>query len=182
MMDQECQYCHEMYEKLNPDKRWRPNIKRHIFNLHKNKLFLHPEITSLAICNVCNIEFFCTKDLEKHEKIVHSEIKSVCQVCSKVTSNENALREHMIVHSSETHVCEICSLTYRSCTCLRRHHYKAHKDKPFACKLCTFSSQTEETLQKHILKDHSGVKYFCMHCPLSYKKIYVRNAPMDKKH
>ena len=180
--DQECPYCHKMYEKLNPDKRWRPNIDRHTFNLHKNKLFNHPEITSLAICNVCNTEFYCKQDLEKHEKLVHSEIKSVCQVCSKVTSNKTALREHMNVHSNETHVCKICSLTYRSFTCLRRHHYKIHQDKLFACKLCTFTSQTDETLQKHILQDHSGVQYFCVHCPLSYKKVYLRNLHEKRSH
>ena len=125
--DQKCLYCHKMFEKKNPESRNRsgPTIDRHIFNVHMNKLFLHPEITSHASCNLCNTEFYSKQDLEKHERLTHSETPGpVCQVCLKVTSNESNLRSHMNVHSNETHICEICSSTFRGLVYLKRHHLK----------------------------------------------------------
>ena len=184
--DQECLYCHKMFEKKNPDSRNRsgPTVDRHIFNVHMDKLFLHPEITSHASCNLCNTEFYSKQDLENHKRLTHSETPGpVCQVCLKVTSNESNLRQHMNVHSNETHICEICSSTFRGVVYLKRHHLKKHQSEAlFSCKLCAYTSRTNETLQKHVLQDHSGVQYFCMHCPRSFKTTYVRRMHEKRSH
>ena len=177
--DQECPYCHKMYEKQLGHSRFRQTLDKHIFNVHKNKLYLHPHITAMTTCDECDTEFYDKNDCRKHKRIAHGET-ATCEVCSKVTRNQAALYLHMKVHANEVHICDICSLEFRCLAYLKNHYSRVHETKGealFPCKLCSYrKAQTEETLQKHMLEIHSGVKYLCSHCPQSFKTVRTRKV------
>ena len=169
--DQQCPYCNKLYEKQLGHSRFRPTIDKHIFNVHKDKLHLHPEITPLLTCDECDTELYDKKALKEHKDVVHGE-NAICQICSKVTKSQSALESHMQVHAKESHICEICSMEFKCLNYLKIHHSRVHKPKviKFPCTLCSYdSAQSETTLQKHMLDNHSGLQYLCTHCPKSFK-------------
>ena len=181
--DQECPYCHKMYEKQF-QSRLRMTIEKHIFNFHKKQLYLHPEIKAEATCKKCDTEFYSRSDLKQHGRMAHSG-PAVCPVCSKEMKQIISLREHMNIHRNESHICDVCSSTYKSLSLLKKHHHKVHLLKleaKFSCQLCFYTSQNEETLQNHNLNVHSGVQYFCLQCPKSFNNDDARKQHETRSH
>ena len=117
--DQECPYCHKMYEKQLGRSRFRNTINRHIFHVHKNKLDLHPEITAQFTCNECDIMLYDKSHLTNHKKTVHGETVA-CTICSVVKSSQAYLDYHMQVHLNEVHICKLCSSEFRNALYLKR--------------------------------------------------------------
>ena len=182
--DQECPYCHKMYEKQLGHSRFRNTIHKHIFNVHKEKRSLHPEITALLTCDECDTELYDKKAYKDHKNIVHGE-NAKCEICSKVTRSQAALVLHMKVHANESHICEICSLEFKCIEYLRLHHSRMHvpQETLFPCKLCFYKkAQTAETLEKHMLENHSGVQYLCSRCPKSFKNADGRRSHENNVH
>ena len=182
--DQECPYCHKMYENQFQHSKWRMTIDKHIFNVHKNQLYLHPEVTAEGTCKECDTKFYSRKDLRLHKRIAHSG-SAVCPVCSKETKHKISLREHMNIHAIETHICKICSSTFKSLSYIKKHHYMVHQLKliaKYSCKLCFYTSQTEGSLQTHIINTHSGVQYLCLHCPKPFNNDDARKQHPKRSH
>ena len=111
--DQECPYCHRMYETELGNSRIINTISRHIFHVHKNKLNLHPEIKAQSTCEECDIKFYDKNHFKQHKKTVHGETVT-CKVCSVVKPSQIFLDKHMKVHVNEVHICTICMSEFKN--------------------------------------------------------------------
>ena len=160
--DSQCPYCEKMCKENY--------LNVHIFNTHKNKRDLHPELEAKLDCAHCDEKFFDNQSRNIHTKVYHTE-GGKCDVCSQVFHNDLALLNHQKKHNGETHVCDLCSKTFSTKIQLKYHIQKHngynfqdnYKYKCTACKKGKFA--TEASLEKHILEYHSGKEYMCPHCP-----------------
>ena len=162
-----CKYTSETNDQLN----------NHLYNIHSDKRYLHPEIKAMHICEHCNKEFYWKRTKITHTKLAHTA-NSVCPKCSKVCVNIVSLELHMLDHVTNQFVCELCSKGFKIERYLKRHVDSFHNGTKFSpnciyrCKLCSKGNYaSEEVLQKHILDNHSGVEYQCPEC----QKVFTNN-------
>ena len=173
-VQKKCPYCEKTLKS--------EYLNTHIFNVHKDKRSLHPEISVHCSCDECGEEFFSESSRKLHIKSRHSQAMQ-CKTCDKIYPSQHALEMHIRTHSNTTHICKICSMELKNAPCLTHHlkkhrygdHRKDYKYRCFKCKGNEGRYQTEEFLQKHILKFHSGVQYMCSQCPLSFNTPNLRN-------
>ena len=160
-------------------------LKSHIFNVHKDKRDLHPEIEVRFQCTQCKEEFHDKLSLKNHNMKVHTG-PSTCKLCSYVCENAASLKSHMIRHSNkESFVCDLCAKEYPSKPALKQHIRLVHeKVKPkFQCKECKIGKySTEERLQQHMLDDHTGKEYICAQCPVVFASNRARLHHEWKQH
>ena len=166
--DIQCPYC----EKICKEN----YLNVHIFNSHKNKRDLHPELAAKVDCALCDEKFYNNASRNVHTKIYHTE-GGRCDVCSKKFNNEHALMNHKTKHTGETHICDLCSKAFTNKTHLKYHIQKHngfnlqdnYKFKCTECKNGKFA--TEEGLEKHTADYHSGKEYMCHYCLSTFSNI-----------
>ena len=180
MKNMQCPYCEKLL--------YLHYFASHIFNMHKEKRILHPEIVAEHTCGSCDEQFILSQHLREHEKKVHTS-PATCLLCSKLCPNEFSLERHTyVVHKKAgSNVCEYCSKGFNHKRDLREHvncmHLGISKQFKYKCNLCLSGKyQTEESLQKHMLDDHSGVKYLCDQCPLSFTNTILRSHHIVRNH
>ena len=176
--DKQCQYCESMF-KLDRTRHI------HMFNVHKDKRHLHPEIKARFFCELCDEGFFDGGSLGTHTKSKHTQ-NSVCPICQKVCTSLLALESHTRQHhSNENHVCDVCSKEFPTKVGLKTHmkRHSGGKVYKFRCSQCAKGKyQSEEKLQQHILNDHSGLEYICVHCPMTFKSNDARHIHERRNH
>jgi len=162
-------------------------LKTHIYNVHKDKRSLHPELTPNHACETCGEEFYDRASMRRHVLINHTD-NCYCKLCSRYFSDDVALQKHQdSEHNSTTHICDICSKDFPSKQRLKAHikrHEGSWRDKfRFACSQCTQGRyQTEEKLQEHMLNDHSGKEYICSQCPTVFATNAARSIHEKRNH
>ena len=175
-----CPYCDYTSQRIV--------INNHIYNKHKDKRELHPEIETRYICEHCDETFHGKASKSTHIKISHTA-NSACPKCSKVCKNVISLELHMLNHLDNQFICELCSKAFKFKNYLQRHVDKFHrgiKIKPhfrFRCTMCIRGNfASEETLQKHILDYHSGVEYQCTQCLKTFARPEQRRLHEQNRH
>ena len=176
--ESKCAYCDKILKECY--------LKRHIFNVHKDKRYLHPEIPILYSCTECDEQFCDQAAMKRHQAMFHTQSVE-CQVCSKLCLSELALKSHMLSHSKDVHICHICCKEFNTKSKFKAHlkiHDSTQKSNyRFVCNLCkTGRYHNEETYQKHILDDHSGKVYICSHCPMNFSNIAARQIHEKRNH
>lgn len=89
--------------------------------------------TERIVCTVqgCHRSYTSQKNLEKHHKNVHSDVKRyLCNVCQHFLSSKQNLTEHMMKHTGERpYVCEYkdCGKSFRQGSQLSLHN-KMHRE------------------------------------------------------
>jgi len=172
-----CLYCDKMYS-------LKSQLNGHIFNRHKDKLNLHPEIKPKHSCVPCNESFFAKGDLTAHNALCHGE-EFECNFCDMKFKHKATRNSHIeLIHKNDTHICEICSNIFKTKSAIQAH-MKRHSDQPlykYPCNQCTKGGQSEESLQKHIETNHQGRQFMCSFCPSSFCSDQMRSLHESRLH
>ena len=99
-----CPYCDYTSERIG--------MNNHIYNKHKDKRELHPEIETRYICEHCEETFHGKASKSTHIQINHTA-NSACPKCSKVCKNVISLKLHMLNHLDNQFICELCSKAFK---------------------------------------------------------------------
>ncbi|XP_061516816.1 zinc finger protein OZF-like [Anopheles gambiae] len=119
-------------------------------------------------CVACGKEFNNSKNLYRHEQIVHvdpnSRKKYICNVCGAKVLSSSYLKVHMRLHSKENpYSCNLCGARFKVARYLK-WHLRKHKEL-YPCKQCGLSFQSYSLLQDHMKTHFVGRKYSCSFCP-----------------
>ena len=90
--------------------------------------------SKVAMCEICEEQFSCDKDLRGHLKDVHNEVKISCKTCGKEFKNSQHLGSHVYsVHRTPSLMCPLCGKLQMSKFNLDKH-MKSHQKilKPIA--------------------------------------------------
>lgn len=200
-----CQSCDESFD--NCDDLW-----THMFMTHENEDL---------VCNLCGSVSFKSLTsfpvLVSHMKVVHKiylnvaqaqdalkrqtkvvcqdgTLKSMCPLCSKVSSNFRNLKEHVIKHFDvRLYFCPTCKRSFKRASELRKHlefahtnersvctvcgkcvkqlraHMELHnEEKRYACKLCGAAFQQKEGLNSHMYT-HTDKSFTCSVCGMTFR-------------
>jgi len=174
----------------------RKNIKKHIANEHEEvsktrkggfcalcnknvtKIGEHTKRVHLQVnrcaCIFCGKGFFDQKDLERHQRRVHSDIKEMCPECGLHFKN---VAEHMkTVHVGRSR--ETCPECGKSVGDLKDHMKSVHeKVKNYSCTICTLQTYKLSTLKRHMMAHE---KYSFLNKPYEYRKPEYNLENMGK--
>lgn len=119
-------------------------------------------------CVACGKEFNNSKNLYRHEQIVHVDPnlrkKYICNVCGAKVLSSSYLKVHMRLHSKENpYSCNLCGARFKVARYLK-WHLRKHKEL-YPCKQCGLSFQSYSLLQDHMKSHFVGRKYSCTFCP-----------------
>lgn len=136
-----CDICHKSFKSLM---------------LLKNHIMYHKEKT--YECNTCSRKFLFSKDLERHQRLVHEKLTeyTTCTICNKQVSakglNSHVKQVHMDIRP---HTCQVCNVAFKSSSNLKKHLYSHSGTRPYNCHLCGHGSYMSCTLKEHYQKIHS---------------------------
>jgi len=129
-------------------------------------------------CEFCS-KRFASKSLRLlHQDRVHKLSKSdfVCNICEKVYSSANFLKNHLMTHvETQDFICDICAAAFRSKNGLVDHQAKVHgnndDDKRFPCQFCERVFKFPAQLSQHE-RIHTKEKPF--KCEICTKKFSAK--------
>ncbi|KAK1118523.1 hypothetical protein K0M31_014832 [Melipona bicolor] len=105
-----------------------------------------------------------------------TDIRYLCDVCSKTFASKSGLRFHMKSHTSaaKAHPCRHCGKGFAIPSYARRHERIHAGDKRFVCHFCSAAFASSNGLKYH-LRLHSGeANYHCETCGKSfYRRKYL---------
>ncbi|XP_033746013.1 uncharacterized protein LOC117331418 [Pecten maximus] len=142
----------------------------------------HPSVTQQArqICDICDLYFSGTEELERHVESQHKYVMSEmqkstteCYVCYRSFPSERSLQVHMRRHSTKasTEKCQLCESTFKSGNLLHKHINFFHT--MHTCDICGQSIQGKRVLEYHKLAHEHENKSLDFHCDICgeiYKK------------
>ena len=85
--------------------------------------------------------------------------------------------------AADGYICEVCCKVFTSENAIRNHRERVHSDKRFACHLCDKVLKTREAIKKHIASIHTGERnYICKHCGKAFSDASSRNSHEKYQH
>lgn len=107
-------------------------------------------------CHTCGLRVRTESVLKEHMKR-HEEKASECDLCNKTFPNYFRMRSHRLCHTSELkYVCEICSKGFKLSKYLSRH-MAVHKEVKIFCRYCDASFKFSTGRRAHEKSQHNVV-------------------------
>jgi len=136
------------------------------------------------ICKFCNAEFRTNGALFYHEKSIHTNTPSECDICLKTFRSYLHLKDHMKKVHVEKTACNICGVLVKD---IKEHHETVHVDddlKKFRCEHCGKGFNENQKLSDHKMNVHLKLRpYKCRYgCSMAYNDRSNRNQHEKRKH
>ena len=149
---EKCPHCEKQFTR---NGRNAASLREHLTTVHIDQKFkcekcektfhlkshLENHLTNMVHyeCNHCQKGFTNTKEFEYHLKVVHNELKNICncKICGKFFSRFDYIEKHLKeVHGGEIYPCKKCEKTYSRKSELRNHIKKVHEGKKVEKQKC----------------------------------------------
>ena len=96
--------------------------------------------------------------VEKHKSTHTKKKRFPCEVCKKMFSFRESLREHFRRHTGEKpYACKMCDFKAARSNILKRHMITHREDNPFKCDICGFNAAFKLELNRHKATEHAGI-------------------------
>nr|CAD7392803.1 unnamed protein product [Timema cristinae] len=140
-------------------------------------------LKSLA-CEFCDKVCLNRKRLNHHVRIVHSNFRYTCDICSKEYKNKGTLDMHKKTHSggSENYVCDMCNFTTPWKTSMTIHRRRHLGKTSFQCDLCDKAYYKKCELEQHKYVHNTSKPYQCDVCGASYMQKHTLWQHTQSKH
>ena len=130
----------------------------------------------------CGKKFKQKKNLRRHEKLTHGELKYWCDQCDYKGAREREFRQHLRrchgrfnedgERPDKDLTCELCGYQTRYRRSLRDHMDGRHLNTAFPCQLCGKVFNTVKKLRQHEKTEREGG----LQCDKCWKNIPTRSA------
>ena len=134
-----------------------------IIHTHPNKLFS---------CNICDKKYRTDKDLFKHKKSSHIDLRT-CDICgASIRGGKGALKDHIKTHEENRerpHACHKCGKSFYKPQLLKTHLESHTEQKLFSCVSCGKSFSRKALLKQHEMVHSDIVPFSCSICSKTYK-------------
>ena len=103
-------------------------------------------------CDICLKVFTAKKNLTRHVKIVHENIRNhVCEICGVRTSTKDHLERHKQVHENTRFECKECLKIFSRKENLKSHMKEIHSETTtyHQCEICGKSFKRKSHLKEH---------------------------------
>ena len=127
---------------------------------------------------------------EKHEKPKKKPVSVKCDLCEKVFTTKEGLRNHkFVIHEGKRYECTICeNEKFMTPETLKKHIRIVHDGILYQCETCGQILTTKKGLKDHVLTVHENVREYQCHICGKYSVSLERlrshkfNAHGDKKY
>lgn len=151
----------------------------HILTSHLKAV--HPVFENIE-CNFCKKLFLGPENLKKHVKLKHVEPLEnstfICEVCSKVFTNENLYKQHFKTHDKTEVLCELCGKSAAGQAAMKLHKRHDHpKSRIYTCSLCPLQFDSYNKYSNHKRNYHKDPNKeqpaYCEICGKKFKSTTV---------
>jgi transcription elongation factor Elf1 len=125
------------------------------------------------------MEFKKRDYLASHNRNMHLEKKSICDVCGMTFATEKILRVHKLgVHVTPTLDCDVCGKKLKTKSLLNSHK-RSHEQKQFECHHCNKKFVNLQTITGHIEGKHMKYLQAMFKCDFCEKKYNTMRQKLD---
>lgn len=145
------------------------NLKEHQMN-KRHGVYAMKEAIRFE-CERCFSSFTSRYILTQHMRIIHSEVKYVCDICGRVFPCKEYISRHIKKYVKiPCHVCQRMLAPHRM-----REHLENHSSTVFKCKICNKKLLNSKSLRLHMRLVHKVDKLQCDYCNKIFRnKIRLR--------
>lgn len=135
------------------------------------------------VCNLCGKVLSRGDKLKNHMRIHTNNFPFHCATCGQGFLRSEGLRIHTRIHTGERpYVCIVCGKSYTRKDKLTRHAIVHTGERPFVCSQCGKSFTRKDKLQRHELIHKVEKPWTCVPCNLEFGRQEGFNAHMERKH
>lgn len=135
------------------------------------------------ICNICGKVLSRGDKLKNHIRTHSNNFPYHCDACGQGFLRSEGLRVHTRIHTGERpYVCMLCGKAYTRKDKLTRHAIIHTGERPFVCQHCGKSFTRKDKMQRHELIHRVDKPFTCSPCNLEFVRQETLNTHLEKKH
>lgn len=135
------------------------------------------------VCNICGKVLSRGDKLKNHLRTHTNHYPYHCDACGQGFLRSEGLRVHTRVHTGERpYVCILCGKAYTRKDKLTRHAIVHTGERPFVCQHCGKSFTRKDKMQRHELIHRVDKPFSCSPCNLEFVRQETLNTHIEKKH
>ncbi|KAK4304919.1 hypothetical protein Pmani_022009 [Petrolisthes manimaculis] len=135
------------------------------------------------VCNICGKVLSRGDKLKNHIRTHTNNFPFHCDTCGQGFLRSEGLRVHNRIHTGERpYVCIVCGKAYTRKDKLTRHAIVHTGERPFVCQHCGKSFTRKDKMQRHEMIHKVDKPFTCVPCNLEFVRQETFNAHMERKH
>ncbi|XP_045593801.1 zinc finger protein 184 isoform X2 [Procambarus clarkii] len=135
------------------------------------------------VCNICGKVLSRGDKLKNHIRTHTNNFPFHCDTCGQGFLRSEGLRVHNRIHTGERpYVCMVCGKAYTRKDKLTRHAIVHTGERPFVCQHCGKSFTRKDKMQRHEMIHKVEKPFTCVPCNLEFVRQETFNAHMERKH
>ncbi|XP_042231296.1 gastrula zinc finger protein XlCGF57.1-like isoform X1 [Homarus americanus] len=150
---------------------------------HSHKAKAGERWDTKKVCNICGKVLSRGDKLKNHIRTHTKNFPFECDDCGQGFLRSEGLRVHNRVHTGERpYVCMVCGKAYTRKDKLTRHAIVHTGERPFVCQHCGKSFTRKDKMQRHEMIHKVDKPFTCVPCNLEFVRQETYNAHMERKH
>ncbi|KAK7071629.1 hypothetical protein SK128_025323 [Halocaridina rubra] len=135
------------------------------------------------VCNICGKVLSRGDKLKNHIRTHTNTYPYHCDSCGQGFLRSEGLKVHTRIHTGERpYVCILCGKSYTRKDKLTRHAVVHTGERPFVCQHCGKSFTRKDKMQRHELIHRVDKPFTCSPCNLEFVRQDTLNMHLERKH